>query len=346
MPVTVVVGGQYGSEGKGKTVAYLAMRDNVAAVVRCGGPNAGHSFEWKDTKYSLRQVPSGLINPETTLYLAPGSVVNPAILLDEIEKYAVERTRIRIDPSAATVTEEDIGIEERLKLKERIGSMLSGTGAATAKKVLRDEGLRLARDVRELQDFLSDVAVELNELLSHRKRVVVEGTQGFGLSLHHGRHYPYATSRDTSASGMLSEAGISPLHVDQIIMVIRTFPIRVGGDSGPLPNEISWEEVTKISGYPDPIAEFGTVSGRLRRVAAFDMDMVRRAVIVNNPTSLAVSGLDYLDYRNFAASSIASLTLPSQRFLTNLEKDLGTRVLLIGTGPDLENSIDRRPGVV
>ena len=177
MPVTVVVGGQYGSEGKGKTVAYLAKKDNVAAVVRCGGPNAGHSFVWQGAKYSLRQVPSGLINPETKLYLGPGSVVNPTVLLEEIDKYKVERGRIRIDPFAAIVTDEEINLEKHLKLRERIGSTLSGTGAATARKVLRHEGLRLARDIRELQEFLADVAVELNELLSHGKRVVVESVE-------------------------------------------------------------------------------------------------------------------------------------------------------------------------
>ena len=240
MPVTVVVGGQYGSEGKGKTVAYLARKDDVSAVVRCGGPNAGHSFEWKGTRYTFRQIPAGVIDPRTLLFLAPGSVVNPDVLLEEVERYNVERGRVRIDPCSAVVTDEEISAEKYLKLRERIGSTLSGTGAATAKKVLRHEGLRLARDVRELEDLLSNVAFELNELLSQGKRVIVEGTQGFGLSLYHGGHYPYATSRDISASGVLSEAGISPLHVDEVIMVIRTFPIRVAGDSGPLPNEISW----------------------------------------------------------------------------------------------------------
>lgn len=342
MPVTVVVGGQYGSEGKGKVVAYLARKDNVAAVVRCGGPNAGHSFEWQGTKYSLRQIPSGLINPETRLYLAPGSIVNPAVLLEEIDRYKLERSRVRIDPCSAIVTDEEISAEKYLKLRERIGSTLSGTGATTAKKVLRHEGLRLARDVRELEDLLGDVALELNELLSQGKRVIVEGTQGFGLSLHHGGHYPYATSRDTSASGFLSEAGISPIHVDQIIMVIRTFPIRVGGDSGPLPNEISWEEVTKLSGYPLPVAEHGTVSGRLRRVAHFDIEQIRRAVVVNKPTSLALSGLDYLDHTNFTRTSQSELTPASREFLSRLEKELRVGIALIGTGPDLDHFVDCR----
>ncbi|HLE64470.1 MAG TPA: adenylosuccinate synthetase, partial [Pyrinomonadaceae bacterium] len=265
------------------------------------------------------------------------------VLLEEIDRYSVRKNRIRIDPLAATVTEEDIGTEERLKLKERIGSMLSGTGAATAKKVLRHEGVRLARDVRELEEFLADVAVELNEFLSQGKRVIVEGTQGFGLSLHHGRHYPYATSRDTSASGMLSEAGISPLHVDQIIMVIRTLPIRVGGDSGPLPNEISWEEVTKVSGYPIPVAEYGTVSGRLRRVARLDMSIVRRSAMVNRPTQIGLTGVDYLSYRNSGARMFDDLIDSSKEFIVNIETALGVPLSLISTGPGVDNTIDRRP---
>lgn len=344
MPVTVVVGGQYGSEGKGKVVAYLAKKDDVAAVVRCGGPNAGHSFEWMGTKYSLRQIPSGLINPKTMLYLSPGSVVNPTVLLEEIDKYKVGGGRIRIDPFAAIVTDEEISLEKHLKLRERIGSTLSGTGAATARKVLRHEGVRLATDARELQEYLTDVALELNELLSQGKRVMVEGTQGFGLSLYHGGHYPYATSRDTSASGFLSEAGISPLHVDQIIMVIRTFPIRVGGDSGPLPNEISWGDVSRESGYPFPVAEHGAVTGRLRRVAQFDASIVRRAATVNGPTQIALTGVDYLAHRNCFARKFADLTDFAKHFIKNLESSLNVRVTLIGTGPDLENIIDRREG--
>ncbi len=342
MPVTVVVGGQYGSEGKGKVVAYLAKKDDVAAVVRCGGPNAGHSFEWMGTKYSLRQIPSGLINPKTMLYLSPGSVVNPTVLLEEIDKYKVGGGRIRIDPFAAIVTDEEISLEKHLKLRERIGSTLSGTGAATARKVLRHEGVRLATDARELQEYLTDVALELNELLSQGKRVMVEGTQGFGLSLYHGGHYPYATSRDTSASGFLSEAGISPLHVDQIIMVIRTFPIRVGGDSGPLRNETSWEEITRSSGYPHPVAEYGVVSGRLRRVGTFDIKQIQRAAIVNRPTALALSGLDYVDYLNFGKTSQDELTPASREFLSPLEKELPVRIALIGTGPDLDHFVDFR----
>jgi adenylosuccinate synthase len=344
MPVTVVVGGQYGSEGKGKIVAYLAKRDDVAAVVRCGGPNAGHSFEWRGTKYSLRQIPSGLINPETRLYLAPGSVVNPAVLLEEIDKYKVERGRVRIDPCSAVVTDQEISAEKYLKLRERIGSTLSGTGATTAKKVLRHEGLRLARDVRELDDLLGDVALELNELLSQGKRVFVEGTQGFGLSLYHGGHYPYATSRDVSASGVLSEAGIGPLHVDEIIMVIRTFPIRVAGDSGPLPNEISWGDLSRESGYPFPVEEYGAVTGRLRRVARFDASIVRRAATVNRPTQIALTGADYLDYANSNARAFDDLTAPTKDFITNLEGSLDLQVTLIGTGPDLTNIVDRREG--
>ena len=200
----------------------------------------------------------------------------------------------------------------------------------------------MATDARELQEYLTDVALELNELLSQGKRVIVEGTQGFGLSLYHGGHYPYATSRDISASGVLSEAGISPLHVDEVIMVIRTFPIRVAGDSGPLPNEISWGDVSRESSYPIPVAEHGAVTGRLRRVAQFDASIVRRAATVNGPTQIALTGADYLDYANFNAGAFADLTDSTKELIEGLEGDLSIPLTLIGTGPHLENIIDRR----
>src|SRR5206468_1357773 len=96
--------------------------------------------------------------------------------------------------------------------------------------------------------------------------------------------YPFVTSRDTSAAGATAEAGLSPLDVDQVALVLRSFPIRVAGRSGPLPNEITWEKLTRESGHRGTLAEFTSVTGRLRRVARFDAEIVRRAIAVNAPT--------------------------------------------------------------
>ena len=137
--------------------------------------------------------------------------------------------------------------------------------------------------------------------------VIVEGTQGFGLSLLHAPEYPCATSRDTTASGFAMEVGLSPRDVTTIVMVIRTFPIRVGGNSGPL-DDISWEDVRASSGTPETMPEYTSVTRRLRRVGRFDLDMVKMACRYNKPTSLAVMGLDRLDYANTDVSNTSALT--------------------------------------
>jgi len=173
------------------------------------------------------------------------------------------------------------------------------------------------------------------------EKIVIEGTQGFGLSVYHSPYYPYATSRDTIASGFLSEVGVSPLTVSDIVMVIRTFPIRVGGNSGPLPREIDWKTIQIESNYPYEIQEFTTVTNRLRRVARFDIDVVKRAAIANMPTQIALMGIDYLDHRNKGTKSFDQLTEKAKEFVFWLEHELGTHVMLIGTGPCDSELVDR-----
>lgn len=230
MGVTVVVGGQYGGEGKGKIVSYLSLTDNVDYVVRCGGPNSGHTVDIGGKRYELRLLPVGFVNTRTRLLLAPGALVNVDILFQEMKICGVDPSRVGVDFNTGIITDKEASYESELKLSERIGSTLSGTGAGVAKRVLRDGSFKLARDVPALSSFLTHVSEEVNAAIDDRKKVVIEGTQGFGLSLYHSDYYPYTTSRDTTASGFLSEVGVSPLSVDSIIMVIRTYPIRVGGN--------------------------------------------------------------------------------------------------------------------
>lgn len=344
MPVTVVVGGQYGSEGKGKIVSYLSIADDVDCVVRCGGPNAGHTIDYQGRKCLLRQVPSGMVNPRTRLYLAPGSVVNPEILLDELNKYGVDKARLKIDRNAVVITAKEIEHERKLESRRKICSTLSGTGSATSKKVLRNGSVMPAQKHPSLQEFISDVSEAINRAYDEGRRIVVEGTQGFGLSLHHSDDYPYVTSRDTTAAGFLSEAGLSPFCVDEVIMVIRTYPIRVGGKSGPLKNEITWDKVSKRSGYPHPIREYTTVTQRLRRVAEFDFDLVQRAAKFNRPTKIALHGIDYICYEDLGKTQLDDLTLKSKAFIKEIEERIGIPVAFIYTGPKNEAIIDRRAG--
>jgi adenylosuccinate synthase len=341
MPVTVVVGGQYGGEGKGKIVAHLAKRDNPNFVVRCGGPNSGHTVYLKDQIFRLRLLPAGFVNSRSRLLLAAGSVINLELLLNEIELTGIDALRVGIDRNAAIITDEDGKRESQLGLREQIGSTLSGTGIGVVKRALRDGTIKLASDIPEARPFITDVSHEINCGIDKGQLCIVEGTQGFGLSLYHTLCYPYATSRDTTASGFLSEVGLSPMKVDSIIMAIRTFPIRVEGKSGPLKDEITWEDLQQKSGYPHPISEYSTVTSRLRRIAEFDIELVHRAVTVNRPTELALHGVDYLDFENKGILNYDFLTQNAKDFVMLLENELAAPVTFIGTGPEQSEIVDR-----
>ena len=340
----MVIGAQFGGEGKGKLVSHLSVVDDADIVVRCGGPNSGHTVDYEGFRIGLRMVPAGFVNKRTKLMLAPGALVDPRILFAEMEKCNVDPSRVTIDRNACIVKEEYASLELEQGLRTRIGSTASGTGIGVAKRALRDPDVCLARDSEELAPFLGDVSSELNDHLDHGANVIVEGTQGFGLSLYHANHYPYATSRDTTASGFLSETGLAPTLVDDVIMAVRTFPIRVEGESGPLKSEITWEEVRTKSGYPHAISERTTATGRIRRVGNFDLELVRRATQVNRPTSIALHGADYLDYGNKGANREDRLSKDAIKFVKYLEDSLRVPVRFIGTGPKNEEMIDRESG--
>lgn len=341
MPLTVIVGGQFGSEGKGKATSHLALRDDVDIVVRCGGPNSGHTVDFCGQRYELRILPAGFINQRTRLLLATGSLIDPEILLTEVKMTAVDPKRVGVDRHAGIITGDYAEQEGKLFLRDRLGSTLSGTGIGVANRSLRDPEFKLAKDVPELRSFVTDVSAEVNKALDKGGKVIIEGTQGFGLSVYHSPYYPFATSRDTTASGFLSEVGISPRLVTDIVMVIRTYPIRVPGNSGPLANEITWDEVRKMSGYPTDIREFTTTTKKLRRVGLFDLALVQRAATVNRPTKVALHGADYLSYHNKSALQFSHLDSNTLAFIDWLETSLGVHVMLIGTGPANEEIIDR-----
>lgn len=340
MPITVIVGGQFGSEGKGKIVSYLCKKNEYDVVVRCGGPNSGHTITYGNKQTVLQSIPAGVANERTKLLLAAGCLIDLEILFKEIKRFNLNPVRLGIDENAVII--EEWFKNEELELKERIGSTGSGTGIAVAKRALRDTGLRLAKNIPELKDYLVCTS---NEVMNHHlkgKKIAIEGTQGFGLSLYHSPCYPNATSRDTIASGFLSEVGISPLEVSGIIMVIRTFPIRVAGNSGDLPHEISWEIIQEESDYPYEIREFTSVTKNLRRVARFDSTIVKQAISVNRPTEVALMGSDYLDYKNRGIKHFDELTQQTKDFIYQLEKELCIKIGFIGTGPTDEELIDRR----
>ncbi|MCU4799774.1 adenylosuccinate synthetase [Halobacteria archaeon HArc-gm2] len=341
MSIAVVVGGQFGSEGKGKVTAHLTRNRNYDVTVRCGGPNSGHTVTIDGDQYVLQQIPAGVVDPGTQLYLAAGCLINLDILLEEIEHFDLDSNRLLIDDNAVIIQDEYIEEEKERKLRERISSTCSGTGVAVAKRSLRSDDVQLASEVADLDPYTGDVAKQVQQAHDSGQDVVIEGTQGFGLSVYHSSNYPYTTSRDTTAASFVGEVGISPLEVSKVIMVLRTFPIRVPGNSGPLPNEIDWETIQHESGYPHLIEERTSVTERIRRVGRFDLDIVEQAVQANSPSEIALMGTDFLDYDNLDAESFPGLTSEAQDFIANLETNLDTPVSMAGTGPFDEDLIDR-----
>ena len=344
--VDVVVGGQYGSEGKGHIASYLSRE--YAVLVRVGGPNAGHKVFQEPNPYTHHQLPSGTSrNASAKLILAPGCVLDCQKLMEEIAKYGVDADRLSIDPQAMIISRADIRGEAALK--ERIGSTGQGVGFATARRIKERGGnVILAKDVADLRPFVRETWSLLEEAYRKNQNVLVEGTQGAGLSLYHGS-YPYVTSRDTSVAGCLAEAGIPPSRVRKIIMVIRTYPIRVQnppiGTSGPMDLEISWDVVASrahIPGSQLSKTEKTTTTGRDRRVGEFDWALLRRAAALNGPTDLALTFVDYLNRSNEKARRYEQLTSETKQFIEEVERVGAAPVSLISTRFDFRSIIDRR----
>lgn len=332
MTCTVVVGGQFGSEGKGKVVSFLSRRHADPWVVRCGGPNSGHTTSVGGHDVVLRQVPAGVSNPNSILAIAAGCVVDEELLLREIEAVGLERNRLVIDPRAILVEQSDRDAEAAASMA--IGSTASGTGAALVRRMGRTSSVRFVDSGERLRAKarIEVVAPQVHVALRQNRDVVIEGTQGFGLSLFHGAHYPFVTARDTTASAFASEVGIGPRQITDVCVVVRTFPIRVGGNSGPLLNEISWDAVRELSGAPTAHPELTSVTRKIRRVARFDPALVAQACRYNSATSLAIMGLDRLDHLNTGVTDYAQLSLSARRFIQELSLTTETPVTLVGTG--------------
>lgn len=332
MPCTVVVCGFFGDTGKGKIVSYLAVRDKIGVAVRAGvGPNAGHTVVYNNRTYKLRMIPSAFVYERSRLLIGPGVLVNPEVFLKEV-KLVDAVGRAGLDPQCAIIEPKHIEVDKTGHLASKIKTTGTGTGPCNADRVLRRA--KLARDVPELQPFLTDVPLEVNTAIDGGENVLIEGTQGTFLSLWHGT-YPYVTSKDVTASAACSDVGVGPKKVDEVIVVFKAFVTRVG--AGPLPGEISWEEAEK-RGW----AEIASVTGRRRRAAPFNFDLARRAVMLNSATQAAITKIDVLFPECKSAKSFSDLSDEAKKFIRRVEDEIKIPVTLIGTGPEVWDVVDRR----
>ena len=336
MPATVVVGTQWGDEGKGKLTDLLSREMSV--VVRYqGGHNAGHTIVVGDETFALQLIPSGVLYPHITPVIGNGVVVDPSVLIAEIdalEARGIDCSRLRVSGNAHLIMpyhQELDRVTERRLGKNRLGTTKSGIGPAYADKatrvglrvqdlfdakifrqklevVLKEKNAILAKVYNRLPLSADDIADTylgayaprirplvvdtvglVHDALGAGAHVLFEGAQATYLDLDHGT-YPFVTSSNPVAGGACTGAGVGPRSIDRVIGIAKAYVTRVG--SGPFPTELHGPVADDLieRGH-----EYGTVTGRRRRVGWFDAVMMRHAVHLNSLTELAITKLDMLD---------------------------------------------------
>ncbi|MEK8128967.1 adenylosuccinate synthase [Paenibacillus filicis] len=334
MSTVVVVGTQWGDEGKGKITDFLAESADVVARYQ-GGNNAGHTIIINDKKYKLTMVPSGIFYHDKICVIGNGMVINPGALLEEIQyihENGFTTDNLKISDRAHVIMPYHLlldGLEEERKGDNKIGTTRKGIGPCYMDKAARN-GIRIAdlldaeefeRKVRHLvaeknvlieqvygskgldadsiiqeylgyaerlRKYVTDTSVVLNDQIDDGKKVLFEGAQGVMLDIDQGT-YPFVTSSNPSAGGVCIGSGVGPTKIHQIIGVAKSYTTRVG--DGPFPTE-------QINETGDWIRErgheYGTVTGRPRRVGWFDSVVVRHARRVSGITGLSLNSLDVL----------------------------------------------------
>ncbi|NHN32252.1 adenylosuccinate synthase [Paenibacillus agricola] len=334
MSTVVVVGTQWGDEGKGKITDFLAESAEVVARYQ-GGNNAGHTILIDDKKYKLTMVPSGIFYENKVCVIGNGMVINPGALLDEIQYIhdnGFTTNNLKISDRAHVIMPYHLlldGLEEDRKGDNKIGTTRKGIGPCYMDKAARN-GIRIAdlmdeeeftNRVRQvvaeknvlieqvygstavdadtiiaeylgyadrLRPYVTDTSVILNDLIDEDRKVLFEGAQGVMLDIDQGT-YPYVTSSNPSAGGVCIGSGVGPSKISQVIGVAKSYTTRVG--DGPFPTELNNEIGNWIR---EKGHEYGTVTGRPRRVGWFDSVVIRHARRVSGITGLSLNSLDVL----------------------------------------------------
>ncbi|MDR0646615.1 MAG: adenylosuccinate synthetase [Elusimicrobiota bacterium] len=337
--IDIISGGQGGDEGKGKISAYLSYKGSYSCCVRIGGPNAGHTVLHKGNKYTLKNIPSGFLNPDTKLILGAGAYTKPEWLLKEVEITGT-KDRLIIDPMAVMIEDRHTEAEKNdPHFMSSVGSVGTGLGQAVKERIER-RPIKFAKDEPLLKEFVKDVPELLNKALAKGEDILVEGTQGFKLSLFHGT-YPYVTSRDTTAATFLGEAGLGPKVVRDCWVIFKPYVSRVG--PGPMEHEIFDE--AELSVYHHKGCEIGSVSKRLRRIGRFEDETARRAIMLNSATKIAVTHIDLFEGNEYPkVKTCADFTPQAKEFLRHLKNICEAtfpypQIKLVSNGAELEEMV-------
>lgn len=355
---SIVVGGHFGDEGKGKIVSYIAQKDNPDIIARAGvGPNAGHTVYKDGRKYGLRMIPCGFVNDKSKLLIGAGVLVDPERFLQEVELTKTDG-RLFLDLRCAIIEGKHRELDSKSDNSLKIGTTGSGCGPANSDRVNRTA--KRAMDVPKLKDYLIDVPLTVGKAISAGESVLIEASQGFGLSLYYG-NYPYVTSKDTSASTAAADIGIGPTKIDDVYVVYKAYMSRVGEDpyihylaDSDIADSKMWTNVLKRAedeGCPGKtnnekiahlLGEKGTVTGRPRKISDFDFELARYSSMVNGATKIVVTCVDKLFPECYKAQSYDKLSKNATAYLKTIEDQVGVKISIISTGPDIYDVIDLR----
>ena len=331
--IDIVVGGQFGDEGKGQICAYLMTDRRYDFAVRVGGSNAEHRFcDQQNERFCARVLPTAAwVDPKIKLFLGAGHVIKLDSLFAEIhsleQKWECDQTdRIFIDPQAGVVA--PIHVTDSKRTWGR-GSTRQGIGTSVAHKVLRNGTYKLAKEYHKLQPYIKGrVNMRIYEMLQHHKVTgLLEGNQGALLSLDHG-YYPYNTSKNPTPTGLLTELGIGMKWVRDIYAVYRCIPMRVPGKSGPSEGqELSWERLERMLGFKIPDRnKRQTDSGKYERVFLWNWEEFRYSIALISPTALVLTFMDwYLG------------NIPFDQHIHKMEEIADCRMWMTRYGPNWED---------
>ncbi len=336
MCATLVVDALWGDSGKGKISAYTALKQEAAFCVRAGtGTNAGHSIYFEDgSEIRTHQLCCGWLHSRTQLRIGSGVAVDPEMFLREIHSYKLA-SRTGVDLRCPVITPEHRAREARDRhLADTLGSVCSGSGSGAARADFVLRRARQARDIPELQDFLTDVPREINTACTQGRAVVIESSQGTHLSLALTTDYPYCTSDNCTAVAAADDAGLNWQFIKEVILVVKAVPSRVG--PGPLPFEMSAGDQDRRG-----IVEYGVTTGRRRRKAhRISWRYLEEAVMLNGPTQIALTFCDHLDPDVRGARAREALTEPVLKLIHDVKTHTGVPVTIAETGRYFGDIVD------
>lgn len=323
--LNILLDGQFGSTGKGLVASYIGWYNHVDIAITNASMNAGHTFYVGETKYVTKHLPvTGILNKRSTIYLCAGAIINPEFLLEELQLFDIDPNRVCIHPRAAIIENQDKEFEAKGSVK-KIASTQSGVGSALIRKI--DRRAKLAKDNPLITHMVKEI--DLAFYLDQDVIAGMEVPQGFSLSINSGFSYPHCTSREITVSSAISDAQLHPSYLGNVIVVIRTYPIRVGhiiengelvGDSGPFypdSKELTWKEI----GVEE---EYTTNTKRVRRVATFSMIEYQKMLKMFHPDYVFLNFANYLNLKNL------------QSLLRKLPE-----VTHVSFGPKIEDIIER-----